>query len=604
MSVNTFGELRDHNGDLTQIIMTPQLTSLEFIEELRNGIPEDSICVTGKVQLKVPKAGEEHLKRWELIVEKFQVLNKSNETASQLDKLKHSNPDSLPPHLRYLQLRTPKLQDALRKRSRAANVVRQTLIENHNFVEIETPLLFKSTPEGAREFLVPTRTPNKFYALPQSPQQYKQILMLSGFTRYFQIAKCFRDEDLRADRQPEFTQIDLEMSFISDSDQVGAVVEDVVKNIWEKVADKPIYRPLGDDLLEEVKKTDKTSLLSFPKISYIDAMTKYGIDKPDLRSTIKFVELSKIFKSNDSRFPIVEACVLKNALSDGAKIPHSFKDNSKYPGRKPIVLGISTEELKTSWFEKFIEKGVLQFQEGASQGQLAELLNVEVGDILAFSTREEFPYENPTSLGRFRQLAIEEYPNQWCRKIKNISDGTITEVEDTSALFVASWVVDFPLFNPPEDEGSERLQSTHHPFTMVKLEDYKLLESDPLKARGEHYDLVINGVEVGGGSRRVHDPELQMYILKLLLKIENHEELFGHLIQALSMGCPPHAGLALGFDRLCSMLIGSNSIRDVIAFPKNQAGADPMVESPTPVPDDVLGNYHIKLKEHEESTKN
>lgn len=610
MSVNSFAELRDHSGQCTQLIMTPDSTPIKLFEELKKSIPEEAVSVTGTVKLKHPKPGQEHIKEWELLVEDYQVLNTSNSTALELDKLKHSNPESLPAHLRYLQLRTPFFQNALRKRSQASYIVRQVLIENHDFTEIETPLLFKSTPEGAREFLVPTRTRDKFYALPQSPQQYKQILMSSGFTRYFQLAKCFRDEDLRADRQPEFTQIDLEMSYINNSDQVGKVVEDVVNNLWRKVAKSPLYRPLGDDLVEEIEhEASSTSSLLLPKLPYKQALALYGIDKPDLRSTLKFVDLSEFFHSKkDPNYPIVEACVLRQALDKKKhKLPKFLNAAENYPGRKPIILPISSAG--PDWHKNLVEAQVLFTQPTFDAEKLKTLLNLQPGDILAISTRSEMPYENPTPLGKFRQLAIQEWPTKWRRQVKDRTTGEISPPPQAADFFVGSWVVDFPLFNPVETDmvngfpqyDFSKLESTHHPFTMVKSEDYEYLALDPLKAHGEHYDLVINGVEAGGGSRRVHDAELQKYILSELLEIENYRELFGHLLDALSLGCPPHAGLALGFDRLCTLLVGSTSIRDVIAFPKNQSGIDPMVESPTSVTSEVLDSYHIELKKLDSS---
>ncbi|KAM9917057.1 hypothetical protein OXX59_009596, partial [Metschnikowia pulcherrima] len=285
------------------------------------------------------------------------------------------------------------------------------------------------------------------------------------------------------------------------------------------------------------------------------------------------------------------------------KIPHSLTDSGSYSKRKPVVVKISRVEDAEKWFEKFCEKGLIIPKSGFTAAKLSQKLGLEPGDVLAFSTRAELPYENPTPLGKFRQLAIEEFPGKWNRPIAK-TDGTLVDDYKKSEIFVGSWVVDFPLFSPVELDAEPNaefpvystgdLSATHHPFTMAKSEDYEMLESSPLKVRGEHYDLVINGVEVGGGSRRIHDPELQQYVFENILKIKNHEALFGHLLKALSMGCPPHAGLALGFDRLCAMLIGSQSIRDVIAFPKNQSGSDPVVDSPTDVPDATLREYHLQ----------
>lgn len=604
MATRSFAELRDANGDIIQILMSPEHTPTKNFELLKEATIEDSVSVSGIIQLKQSKAGEE-CKKWELIAQNYQVLNHSNLDAARLDKLKHSSPKDLPPQFRYLQLRTPFYQNSLRTRSKVANLIRNIFLENHDFVEIETPLLFKSTPEGAREFLVPTRLHDKFYALPQSPQQYKQILMSSGFTRYFQIAKCFRDEDLRADRQPEFTQVDLEMSYINNSDQVGLVVENLIHNIWNKIANLPTYRLNSDDLLEQINFEDRNTL-AFTKLNYIEALSNYGIDKPDLRSSLKFKNITPFFlpMKNKDNFPILEVCILRDAFdpSKKTKVPNVLTDSNNYSKRKPIVLGIKSENDAQNWYQKFVDKNVIQTTTAFDETELNKFLGLKAGDILAMSTRSELPYENPTPLGKFRQLAIAEYPNKWKRKLFDKRTGDIIENYNVEEVFVGSWIVDFPLFNPVEiseksDEFPEydftKFESTHHPFTMAKLEDYDLLASDPLKVRGEHYDLVINGVEVGGGSRRIHDPQLQKYIFENILKIQNYNELFGHLLHALSMGCPPHAGLALGFDRLCTMLVGSTSIRDVIAFPKNQSGIDTVVGSPSHVNEKTLNEYQI-----------
>lgn len=578
-----FAKFRDFNGDYTQIVTKSE----EWSAILRTLKPEDSLSVTGSVSPKKVRKGEEEA--WEISVDNFQILNNSNEKASQLESLKES-PSQYPPEYRYLQLRLPQYQKALKMRAKAAKVARSVL-DSLNFTEIETPLLFKSTPEGAKEFLVPTRKKGYFYALPQSPQQYKQLLMASGFKGYYQIAKCFRDEDLRADRQPEFTQIDMEMSF-GRSEDIQKVVQTLVQHIWKDVRNLPLYKvDWSSGNLVELKEGE-----NFPKLDYNTALKKFGIDKPDLRSTITIETLSEFFEGplNSDEFGAVEGVVLKGALHE-KKLPNQLFDTNEYKSRKPYIFKIKNEEDLNNWVNK------LPLQLRGSSEELNQKLKLQIGDLVAIGDRSALTYENPTPLGRFRQLAIQHFPKKWRREVEGKSNDQVKD-ED---IFVATWVVDFPLFSPVEIDVDTtpgypkynylKFESTHHPFTMAKLDDYEFLSSNPLKVRGDHYDLVINGVEVGGGSRRVHDAELQKYIFSEILQIPNYMTLFGHLIHALDSGCPPHAGLAIGFDRMCSMLLGSSNIRDVVAFPKTQTGSDPVVESPSQVPSQTLDIYGIKV---------
>ena len=589
-----FAKFRDFNGEFTQIVTKSE----ELSKLLRTMKPEDALSVTGTVNVKQQK-NKDDKKTWELAIDNFQVLNQSNEKASQLDSLK-SLGNQFPPEYRYLQLRLPYYQNALKMRARAAAITRDVLTKM-SFTEIETPLLFKSTPEGAKEFLVPTRKNGYFYALPQSPQQYKQLLMASGFKGYYQIAKCFRDEDLRADRQPEFTQIDMEMSFAKGED-IQKVVETLVTNVWKDIRKVPLYRV---DWENDGKLVDLKEGEHFPRLNYVDALSKFGIDKPDLRSNLTFVNVSECFENviTSDEFPVIEACVLKNALNlldehtgKKIKLPKELFDDLEYKGRKPFIFKIRNAQELNEW------TGKLPMKLNTSIDQLNIKLNLSIGDIVAVSDRSELTYENPTPLGRFRQLSIQHFPTQWRREI---AKGSIPQ-KDLNNIFVAAWLVNFPLFSPVENDISpnekgypsynyEKFESTHHPFTMAKLEDYEYLATEPLKVKGDHYDLVINGVEVGGGSRRVHDAELQTFIFQEILKITKHKELFGHLIHALESGCPPHAGLAIGFDRMCSMLLGSSNIRDVVAFPKTQAGSDPVVQSPSQVPQKTLSIYDIAV---------
>lgn len=602
MGKRAFAHVRDTNGDLIQIHLNQDSTPANILKAFKSFGTEDAIVVSGVAAQKLSPQAE-----LEIVVSDIHLLNKGSTDAAQLDKLKHSDPASIPPKFRYLQLRTPFYQKALRARSGASHLVRKVLVEQHSFVEIETPALFKSTPEGAREFLVPARSRNRFYALPQSPQQYKQMLMSSGFSRYFQMARCFRDEDLRADRQPEFTQVDLEMSFVNSSQQVHAVIDDIIVSLWRDIAKKSMYRLNSRGNLVEVDQQHvQPDTPAFSAVTYKEALLKYGIDKPDLRYNLAFSNLSEFFApaSHQDSFPVVEACILRQVLQpdNDMSVPALLTKSKNYPRRAPMVIPIKSDDDVANWWKPLAEKGALVPRPSLDEKSLQNMLNLKKGDVIAFSSRAELPYENPTPLGRFRQLAIEEFPSRNLRPIES-EDGSV-KPGSSDDIFVGSWLVDFPLFSPvdvspsPTDPfptySKTQLESTHHPFTMAKTEDYEHLANDPLKVRGEHYDLVINGVEVGGGSRRIHDPELQLYVFEQILKIDNHHHLFGHLIRALSMGCPPHAGIALGFDRLCAMLVGTSSIKDVIAFPKNQSGVDAVVESPTAVPESTLKEYYIR----------
>lgn len=567
----TFASLRDTNGDIIQLVDSNSPSVLRSMK------PESAVVVEGVVaKQRTDKEGV-----FDLVVSSSSVLNESSEKGSQLTL---GDTKDWPAEYRYLQLRQPQLQAALKLRANAMKTSRSVL-DSLGFTEVETPLLFKSTPEGAREFLVPTRKRNLMYALPQSPQQYKQLLMASGVHRYYQLAKCFRDEDLRQDRQPEFTQVDMEMAFANGAD-VREVVEKLVLNIFADTVNKNIYTlDTNGDLVKQS---------TFNPMTFNEALGKYGIDKPDLRYTCAITDVSEHATSPNEDFPVCE--ILHLTKEEAPESLDFLTEARQYTNRVPEVIWI-TEDNVSFWNEQ-----VTAFK-------LDKALPVSVGDFVLASTRQTTSYENPTPLGRARQLLIKEYPEKWRRQLA--SGEKLPSIEDT---FVASWVIDFPLFSPSSvDSDPESAQlypkfdytqivASHHPFTMAVLEDYPLLETDPLKARGQHYDLVLNGVEVGGGSTRVHDSQLQNYIFKEIMKIPNSEKLFGHLLRAFDVGCPPHAGFAIGFDRLVAMLAGYSSIRDVIAFPKTITGADPMIGSPSAATSAQLAPYHVRVapKENKE----
>lgn len=563
-----FGRLRDGNGDTIQLVDNHEPSLIRSLKQ------ESAIVVKGNVEEQVRSDGSKTL---DLIVQEVQVLNESGVIGSQLSE----ETKEWPPQYRYLQLRSTEFQQRLQRRAKIMSICRSGL-DAMNFTEVETPMLFKSTPEGAREFLVPTRKKGFMYALPQSPQQYKQLLMASGVYRYYQIARCFRDEDLRADRQPEFTQLDLEMSFANGED-VQAVIEKLVKKIWKDILNKQFFTLRGNALVR-VEEGD-----SFSKLLYDDAISRFGIDKPDLRSSLEIFNASQFAKSvEDTEFPVFEVMVLRNGAAD-AELVKAVSNTNEYSARQPTVVAI--EDI-SSWHKRF------ENVEFTDLNGLNKLLDLKTGDVVIGSNRRIKNYENPTPLGRARQIAISRTlsKNMYVRKVEGFD---AISADD----FVGCWVTEFPLFNPVEVEGSGKYPkyetakyvSTHHPFTMANLDDYENLSLDPLAVRGQHYDFVVNGVELGGGSTRIHDVDLQQFIFAQILQIPNPEVLFGHLLTAFATGCPPHAGLAIGFDRMTAMLSGTDSIRDVIAFPKTITGADPMIGSPSKSTSAQLKDYHVRV---------
>ncbi|KAL8946949.1 MAG: hypothetical protein Q9222_006721 [Ikaeria aurantiellina] len=482
------------------------------------------------------------------------------------------------PEQRHLQLFTDaELRRALSFRSSIGLFLRSKLHEL-DFVEIETPLLFKSTPEGAREFVVPTRRKGLAYALPQSPQQFKQILMGSGIPKYYQFARCFRDEDLRADRQSEFTQLDLEMSF-SGADEVMSIIEDLTRTLWSHF--------LGQNLP-----------LPFPRMRYDQAMSEYGSDKPDTRLGMNIARVEYLLPSDliakisPLQNPVVEALTLRfnssafSEPSDMHRFIMDFLDSPKgrsflqKPHGGPGIFVIDAKKplqgLQALGFE--------------AAERIEDLYKVEEGDLLVLQARPDVPFTGgSTPLGDLR-LALHTAA---------VRAGLLKPPTGFAPL----WITDFPLFSPstpsePGQGGNAGLAATHHPFTSPKTAaDVDMLVVDPSKVIGDHYDLVINGVELGGGSRRIHNAGMQEFIMRDILKMDRERFAeFSHLLEVLRTGCPPHAGIALGFDRLITLMLGKTSVREVIAFPKTGKGEDALVNSPGLLSDKILETYFLQIR--------
>ena len=551
----TFVDLRDRYG-ITQLVFNAE-THAEMCEKAEHLGREWVIQIEGTVAERYNKNKNIPTGDIEIIVDKINILNTSEVPPFTIEEDTDGG-DELRMKYRYLDLRREVVRRNLELRHKVAFEVRSYL-NNQGFLEVETPILVNSTPEGARDFIVPSRmNPGQFYALPQSPQTLKQLLMVSGFDRYFQIVKCFRDEDLRADRQPEFTQIDCEMSFVEQ--------EDILQ----------MFEGMSHHIFKSLKGID---LPKFPRISWTDAMKYYGSDKPDTRFDMKFVELMNVMKGHgfsvfDNAEYIGGICA-KGAGSYTRKQLDALTDFVKRPqiGAKGLVYArVETDGNVKSNVDKFFTQEVLQ--------QLKAAFNAEPGDLILIMSGDN---ANKTR-------------KQLCElRLEMGSQLGLRDKEKFSCL----WVVDFPLLEWSEEDN--RYYAMHHPFTAPKPEDIPLLDSNPGAVRANAYDMVINGVEVGGGSIRIHDSKLQKKMFEVLGFTEERAEInFGFLMNAFKFGAPPHGGIAYGLDRYVSLLAGLDSIRDCIAFPKNNQGRDVMLDAPTLISQEQLDELGISVNLKEE----
>lgn len=546
----TFVDVRDRYG-ITQVVFNNEID--RELTEAANALGREFVVqVTGKVEERSSKNANLPTGDIEVIADSIKILNRSEIPPFTIEDNTDGG-DDLRMKYRYLDLRRPCVRRNLELRHKMAFEIRRYL-DAQGFLEIETPILVKSTPEGARDFVVPSRmNPGEFYALPQSPQLFKQLLMVSGYDRYFQIAKCFRDEDLRADRQPEFTQIDCEMSFVEQEDVIQTF-EGLVKHIFKYVK--------GIDFTDP-----------FPRITWADAMQRYGSDKPDIRFGMEFVELNDVAKGKG--FSVIDdaeltvGIVAKGCANYSRKQLDELTEFVKRPqvGAKGLIyVKFEADESIKSSVGKFYNEDELRAWGKKAGAEAGDLLLVMTGE--AMKTRKQLC-----------ELRL-ELGNRLGLRDKNV--------------FAPLWVIDFPLFE--WDEETQRYYAMHHPFTSPNPEDIPMLKTDTGKVRATAYDIVVNGTELGGGSIRIHDAALQDEMFELLgFTPERAHEQFGFLMNAFKYGAPPHGGLALGFDRFVSILAGLDTIRDVIAFPKNNSGRDVMNESPSPIDQAQLDELQLQL---------
>lgn len=557
-----FIDLRDRYG-ITQVVVEPhnQPELAEFAKSLN---PESVVAVQGVVRLRSNPNPKLPTGLIEVVAEKIQLLNRSKVPPFEIrDDIELSEEIRL--RYRYLDLRRPKMQRNMLIRHRAYQIAHR-YFDHHGFVEIETPFLTRSTPEGARDYLVPSRIhKGKFYALPQSPQLFKQLLMVAGFDRYMQIVKCFRDEDLRADRQPEFTQLDMEMSFV-DREDVMRISEGFIQQLWQEIH--------GVDLS-----------VPFPVLSYQESLERYGTDKPDLRFGMEIATITPIFARTEFR-------AFASVIQSGGIVAGINAKNCAGYSRKQI------EEL-TQFVHRYGVKGlawikvtetemqspIVKFLSQQEQSAVQHAFRAEPGDLLLLIA------DQPTTA----------YPALGALRIEIARrTGILEQLQDR---YQCVWIVDFPLVE--YDEQEQRYVSLHHPFTAPNPEDLPLLDSDPEKVRSLAYDLVMNGYEIAGGSIRIHQPELQRKIFQLLnISDEEAEEKFGFLLEAFQYGAPPHGGIAFGFDRIVMLLTHSPSIRDVIAFPKTTSALSLMEQAPSAVSpqqlEELALTVQVKLKENQQ----
>ena len=543
-------DLRDRYG-ITQLVFDEERTSKDLLEKAKNLGREFVIQVEGKVIERASKNPKIPTGEIEILVEKLTILNESVLPPFTIED-ETDGGEELRMKYRYLDIRRNPVKDKLIFRHKIAQKVRNYLSEQ-GFIEVETPVLIKSTPEGARDFVVPSRmNEGQFYALPQSPQTFKQLLMVGGMDKYFQIVKCFRDEDLRADRQPEFTQIDCEMAFVEQEDVMN-VFEGLAKNLLEETTGKKFGQ--------------------FPRMTFAEAMRKYGNDKPDIRFGMEFVELNDLVKGKE--FKIFDEAELVVGINVEGKVDYTRKQIDE------LIDWVKRPQIGASgmvWV-KFQEDGVLtssvnKFYNEDDLKAIADRFNAQKGDLMLIMSGDANKVRAQLSALRM------ELGNRL----------GLRKGEELAPL----WVVDFPLLEWDEESG--RYHAMHHPFTSPKPEDIPLLETSPGEVRANAYDLVLNGNEIGGGSIRIYDKDLQSKLFALLgFSPEEAEAQFGFLMNAFRYGAPPHGGLAFGFDRLVAILDGNEVIRDYIAFPKNNSGRDVMIDAPSQISQDQLDELYLKV---------
>ena len=559
-----FIDIRDREGR-TQTVFDPSDLAKELFDSAAALRSECVVSVTGKVRQRPSGTNNAKIPTGEVEVgvASLEVLNMADVLPFPVDdpEIAGKVNEELRLKYRYLDLRRPEMARNLRVRSKVATAAR-VFLDEEGFLEVETPTLFKSTPEGAREFLVPSRVhPGQFYALPQSPQQFKQILMVAGVEKYFQLARCYRDEDLRADRQPEFTQVDLEMSFI-DREDIYALIEGLLKRVWKTAMNIDVPTP-------------------FKRISFEEALNRYGIDKPDMRFGLELADFTeefrastfKVFSGTIATGGVVKAMNAKGLADATQGQIETMTEYAKSFGAKGLAF-IKVE--KGEW-----KSPIVKFFNEAEKAALTEKLKIEEGDLILFAADQ---WLNACEiLGKIRLYCADVLKAQ----------GKLT-IDPHRFDFL--WVIEFPLLG--FDREQNRWYSSHHPFTAPVTEDIPLLKTEPKKVRGQHYDIVINGVELGGGSIRIHQPDVQKTIFEEILQIPPDlvKARFGYMLEAFRYGAPPHGGIALGFDRLIAILCGTPSIRDVIAFPKTAKGTDLMTDSPAPVEPKQLRDLHLELK--------
>ncbi len=553
-----FVDLRDRNG-LAQVVFDPAgQDTFGLAERVRN---EYVLRVTGRVRHRPPGTVNPHLATGEIevVAEQLEILNSAQPLPFQLDEEGVGEETRL--RYRYIDLRRAEMQQRFRLRARITHVLREFL-DRHGFLDIETPCLTKATPEGARDYLVPSRThPGSFFALPQSPQLFKQLLMMSGMERYYQFARCFRDEDLRADRQPEFTQLDIETSFMDEAAITG-LMEEMVRELFAKTLEVALPNP-------------------FPRMTHAEALRRFGVDKPDLRIKLEITDVGdlmrdvefKVFSApaNDANGRVAALCLPGGGTLTRKEIDDYTQFVAIYGAKGLAYIKVND----AAQGREGLQSPILKFLPDAAVTEILRRTAAQSGDLIFFGADSAKVVNE--ALGALR--------------VKLGHERSLVEHG-----FQPLWVTDFPMFE--RDEQGQRWQALHHPFTAPKADSTEKLEADPGNCLSRAYDIVLNGTELGGGSIRIHKPEMQSAVFRLLgISDTEAEEKFGFLLEALKYGCPPHGGIAFGLDRLVMLMTGSPSIRDVIAFPKTQSAACPLTGAPTPAGEQQLREVGIRLRQ-------